>query len=143
MPCHRQTSSIFSALVRQRWQTLTVLFLCCVATGSQWDLVQIFAWGRMIADHSHTMSVSEAVTQTFGGEMCAICRMVANAKRQEQSRSDTPQGKIETKVLLYFEPHSNLIPAPRQAVAVWPSEAPSMTTDRSAPPLPPPRVACA
>ena len=129
--------------MRQRGQISIVLFLCIIATGAQWDLLQAFAWGRMMANHSRTMPLAKAVTKTFDGEMCPICRMVANAKQQERSRSAVPEVKIGSKILLFFQAAPKVIVEAPRSVAWCPSEAPVMTVDRPAPPLPPPRAALA
>ena len=128
------------ATVRQRIQIPVLLFLCIIATGAQWDLVQVFAWGRMMATHSLTMPLAKAVTKTFDGEMCPICRMVAKAKEQERSRSGVPKAKIESKVLLFFQTIPEVIVEAPRSIAWYPSETPVRTVDRLAPPLPPPRV---
>jgi len=114
-----------------------------LGTGAEWDLLQVFAWGRMFVTHARTMSVSAAVHKTFDGEMCGICRLVDNAKKQEQSRSNSPDLKVQTKILLVSE-------APAPVVIEVPDEgarrlAPSLTPSqfRSAPPVPPPRQAIA
>ncbi len=91
-------------------------------------------------EHAQAMPLSQAVAKTFDGEMCAICRMVADAKKQEQSRSNVPEPKMETKILLFFQAAPRVVvDAPRSAT--WhPTEAVVMTTGRSAPPVPPPRA---
>jgi len=89
------------------------------------------------------MSVSAAVSQTFGGEMCGICRMVAAARHQEQSRSDVPDSKVEGKILMFFQAAPKVILEPRCVMACLPDRSSAMTRGRSAPPLPPPRAACA
>jgi len=126
--------------LRHRVQISLVLLLCFLAAGAQWDLVQVFAWGRMMAGHAKTMPLSQAVTKTFDGEMCGICRMVAHARKQERSRSDCPEMKMEAKVLLFFQAVPRVVVAPPRSTAWRPSEAAAVTAGRSAPPVPPPRV---
>ena len=116
-----------------------MLFLCVIATGAQWDLLQVLAWGRMMTNHSRTMPLAKAVTKTFDGEMCDICRMVANAKKQEQSRSSVPEAKIESKILLFFQAVPQVIVEEPRSVAWFPSSSPAMTEERPAPPVPPPK----
>ena len=117
-----------------------MLVLWFMATGAQWDLIQIFAWGRMTVEHAHSMPLSQAVAKTFDGEMCGICRMVANAKKQEQSRSNFPELKMESKILLFFQAAPKIVVEAPRTAAWLPAEASVITAGRSAPPVPPPRA---
>jgi hypothetical protein len=117
-----------------------MICLCFLATGAQWDLVQGFAWGRMMAGHSRTMSLSSAVAKTFDGEMCPICRMVAKARQKEQSQSNVPETKLAGKVLLFFQAVPEAVVEAPCAVACFSCDATAMTKDRSAPPVPPPKI---
>jgi hypothetical protein len=129
--------------VRQRIHVPIVLFLCLIATGSQWDLVQTFAWGRMMVMNSHSMPLSKAVAQTFSGEMCPICHLVANAEKQEKSRSEIPEAKLAGKVLLYFQKAPAVVVTAPDGVAWFPGNPLVATEGRVAPPVPPPRgVSC-
>lgn len=117
-----------------------MFLLCFLATGTQWDLIQVLAWGRMIAGHTQVMPLSEAVAKTFDGEMCSICRMVNNAKKQEQSRSNFPELKPERKIVLFVETAPNVVVGPPLAAAWCPTATTVVTAGRSAPPVPPPRA---
>jgi hypothetical protein len=130
-------------LVRSRFSIPIVLLLCAVATGSQWDLLQTFAWGRMMVMNSQAMPLSAAVGRTFSGEMCGLCRLVAQAEKQEKSRSDIPEVKMAGKVLLYFQPAPAIVVAAPEARAWFAGGSPAATEGRSAPPVPPPRGWCA
>lgn len=60
-----------------------ILVLCAwlLATGAQWDLLQGFAWGRMVANYSRTMPLTEALRLTFTPDnLCGVCAFVADAK---------------------------------------------------------------
>jgi hypothetical protein len=73
--------------MKRRFQISVVLLAWFMATGAQWDLVQTFAWGRMVATYSRTMPLVQAVRLTFTpGTMCSICKAVNEAKRQESAR---------------------------------------------------------
>jgi len=135
-----QWKRVLCSTVRQRIQVLVVTLLCFIAAGAQWDLVQVYAWGRMMADHSRTMTLSDAVSKTFDGEMCPICRMVAKARQKEQSQSNVPEVRIESKILLFFQAVPAVIVGAPRAVACFPGDASAMTKDRSAPPVPPPKI---
>jgi hypothetical protein len=130
-------------MVRQRIQISIVLLLCFASSGAQWDVVQTFAWGRMMANYSRAMPLAEAMAKTFDGEMCPLCRLVANARKQEQSRSGIPEVRNEAKILLFFQTVPKVIvEAPRSAAWI-PGDGAAMTEGRSAPLLPPPRAASA
>jgi hypothetical protein len=124
----------------RRIQISLVLCLCFLGTGAQWDLMQVFAWGRMTVEHAQSMPLTQAVAKTFDGEMCGICRMVANAKKQEQSRSNVPELKMESKILLFFQAAPKVVVEAPRSAAWRPTEATVVTAGRSAPPVPPPRA---
>jgi hypothetical protein len=117
-----------------------MLLLCFLATGTQWDLMQVFAWGRMIAGHTQAMALSQAVAKTFDGEMCSLCRMVNDAKKQEQSRSNFPELKQERKMVLFFQAVPNVVVESPLLATWYPAEVTVVTAGRAAPPLPPPRA---
>jgi len=97
----------------------------------------------MLAGHSRTMPLAKAVTKTFDGEMCQICRMVADAKNQERSRPGVVEVRIDNKVLLFFQAVPRVtIEMPRPAT-LGPDPAPMLTAGRPAPALPPPRAGLA
>jgi hypothetical protein len=102
--------------------------------------MQVFAWGRMTVEHAQSMPLTQAVAKTFDGEMCGICRMVANAKKQEQSRSNVPELKMESKILLFFQAAPKVVVEAPRSAAWRPTEVTVMTAGRSAPPVPPPRA---
>jgi hypothetical protein len=127
--------------MRQRLSLIFTLAAWLFATGSQWDLVQAFAWGRMFATNVQSMSVVEAAKLTFSPEgRCEICHAVSDAKQQQESSATVPGGKLDAKILLAFEP----APAPVVAApefSPWSLSDPLVSSlARSAPPVPPPRV---
>jgi hypothetical protein len=128
--------------VRNRIQVILVLAAWFLATGSQWDFAQLFAWGRMFAGYSQEMSVGAAVQKTFSGETCAICRAVQKAKRtQEQNGAKTPAAKFAGKLLDLFPvtigTRVSAPPATRQEFCEI--ERVMRGQGRASPPLPPPR----
>lgn len=127
-------------MVRRRIQISIALFLCFIAMGAQWDLLQTIAWGRMMAAYSRTMPLAQAVEKTFSGAMCGICRMVANARSQEPSPAAVPETKIAGKALLFFQAVPQVIVEAPRAVGQLASSSPAITEIRSAPPVPPPRA---
>lgn len=113
-----------------------------MATGAQWDLVQTFGWGRMIANYSQTMSLGEAVKKTFNGEMCSVCKVVNEAKQQE-SKTTVPGGKLDTKMILVFQPVPTVILTVPDSDSWSHSDREPLSAQRSAPPTPPPRLSVA
>jgi len=127
--------------MRRKLSLVLTLAAWLLATGSQWDLAQTFAWSRMIVNYSCSMSVAQAVQKTFSGEMCAICAAVQDAKQQESAGAPAPEGRLTAKIFLVCAPHTPgvFLPAPRCA-GLAPSVSVPLSAERSAPPSPPPRV---
>lgn len=127
--------------MKRRFQIVVVLFAWFMASGAQWDLVQTFAWGRMVANYSRAMPLLRAVKLTFTpGNMCSICRAVSEAKQQENAPA-VPSGKADTKLLLVFQPVQRLILTPPIQETWSLSDRYPESAQRSNPPTPPPRVA--
>ena len=128
--------------MRQKLSLLLTLAAWLLATGSHWDAVQTFAWGRMIADYSRDMTLVQAVTKTFSPQtMCPLCRAVADAKQQESNNAAVPGAKTPGKILLVCAPRALVFssPAPSCLGRIAPESAPT-SADRSPPPRPPPRA---
>lgn len=62
-----------------------------MATGSQWDLTQLVAWGRMFTGYAHEMTLAAAAEKTFSGEMCSLCRLAAKGRAAQE---DSVGGKL-------------------------------------------------
>jgi hypothetical protein len=95
----------------------------------------------MLVINSRSMPLSTAVTQTFSGEMCPICQLVANAQKQEKSRSEIPESKLAGKILLYFQKPPAVVVVAPDGGAWFTGNPPVATEGRVAPPVPPPRGA--
>lgn len=136
--------SVFPPSVRRKFSLILTLCAWLLATGSHWDLVQTFAWGRMIATYSQSMSFTKAVKKTFSVEgMCGLCEAVATAKQKQSADTDAAgaAGKSLGKILLVFAPDTTapLLRAP--SVFSWsPSDQLVPPPNRAAPPVPPPRT---
>lgn len=124
----------------QRTRVLIALLLCLIATGAQWDLVQTFAWGRMVAIYSKSMPLTEAVSKTFSGDMCGLCSLVASTRKQDRNQPTVPEVKSESKLLLYFQDAPAVSIDVSVAVTWMPLDPMVTTAERAAPPVPPPRV---
>ena len=127
--------------MRQRVSLILTLSAWLLATGSHWDLVQTFGWGRMIATYAKTMPVAEAVRLTFTTDnLCSVCELVQESKRSQES-SPLPGGRLETKVLLVFQPAPDVIVDAPQFAAWFSIDPVFAGMGRASPPTPPPRAA--
>ena len=123
----------------KRSQISIILLAWFMATGAQWDLVQVFGWSSMIANHSRDMSLLNAVEKTFGGEMCSVCRAVRAAKQQD-TPATVPKSKFDGKMLLVFQPAASIFLTVPDSEAWSQTAREPLSARRSAPPTPPPRV---
>jgi hypothetical protein len=121
-----------------RFGKFLVIVALVATTGFHWALLQTAAWTAMLADHLHTQSFSEAVTQTFDGRHpCKLCLAIAAAKKAgKKSEAVAANFKMEfpplTENFVLIAPpfRSNFAP-------VYP--AAGLGSHR--PPVPPPRAA--
>lgn len=128
--------------MRRRLSIISLLFAWLLATGSQWDVVQTFAWGKMIVTYAQSMRVTEAVRLTFTpGNMCSLCHAVSEAKQQQTDDAlpGDPAGKL-AKIPLVFQASSVFVSSAPTVQGVSPDEFLEMQgVARAAPPVPPPR----
>jgi hypothetical protein len=125
--------------VLRRIQFCVAVIAGFLAADSHWDMLQVFAWGRMLYGYSQTMPIADAVQTTLApSNMCGICRLVDRARKSQESNR-SPELKAEAKIRLFFQPVPRVI-LTASASAPWSPSDPTMsTTERGAPPLPPPR----
>jgi hypothetical protein len=125
--------------MRQRLQLSALLLAWLMATGSQWDVVQVFAWGRMFASYSRIMPLESALRLTFKPDnMCSVCKLVKAAKQQQEQSPAAPL-KARGKILLVFAPVPTVVIA-AISTEQWSVGMKTMrSAERSAPPIPPPR----
>lgn len=118
--------------------SLLLAWLC--ANGAVWDLVQVFAWGRMFAANVETMSATAALRATFDPvRRCQLCLKVARAKDTAQKQAPLPSGRAADELLLACEAPAKIIFAHNPGD--WPralASAAPVRTERV--PVPPPRV---
>jgi len=130
--------------VRQRVQVVLCLFAWCIATGCQWDLAQLVAWGRMFKDYSQAMSLSAAAQKTFSGEMCPLCKAVQKGKQEQEQNApkSTAPGKADAKLLdaCPLSTMASVLSPERKVVGTIIAQTPSVGRARTAPPVPPPRL---
>lgn len=128
--------------MRQRFALILTLAAWLCATGSHWDLVQTFAWGKMFARYAQTMPASEALRLTFTPDnFCGLCEFVQDAKRESETNGSSAPAESGTQKIL-------LALAATPAVAInAPAPEPWLLSDHDlpapmavAPPVPPPRA---
>ncbi len=126
--------------MRRNLSLLLTLSAWLLATGSHWDLVQTFAWGRMIAAYSQSMPLSEAIKRTFTAEnLCGVCEVVNDAK-QGQDATGAGAGKLDAKVPLAFAAAPIVVmPAPEPGLWLLADALPPRAPSR-VPPTPPPQA---
>lgn len=127
--------------MRRKLSLFMVLTAWLLATGSHWDLVQTFAWGRMIATYSQTMPLAQAIKLTFTPDnLCGVCESVSEAKQQQQGAALPSDAKAAGKILMVFQPQPVFV-AELAVSGEWTAQesAPALR-DRSPPPVPPPRA---
>ncbi len=132
----------------RRRSAIFVLCAWLLANGAHWDLVQSFAWGRMIATYSQSMPLSEAIRLTFTADnLCGVCEFVADGKTRADADGSTPEAlprdpAAKATLLLAAAPEHRFDLAPASAPAPeWPAEhfQPAACA-RPAPPTEPPRA---
>lgn len=122
-----------------RSQLITLLVAWLLATGVQWDAIQVFGWGRMIVTSARTETLLAAVRQTFSpGEMCGVCCAVQDAKREQQDQAAAGMGGDKAPLVLQGVASVSVsVPPPQGTV---PQDALPCHARREAPPVPPPRA---
>ncbi|MFH1498316.1 MAG: hypothetical protein ABII82_10870 [Verrucomicrobiota bacterium] len=127
--------------MRSRLATIIALCAWLLATGSHWDLVQTFAWGKMIATYAQTMPLARAVQLTFTADnLCGVCEIVSDAKQDPASPVTAPANPTEGKVLLALaSPHAVILGLAE--LSRFPhASTPPLSHGRPAPPSEPPRA---
>jgi hypothetical protein len=106
------------------------------ATGAHWAVMQSVAWATMLADNSHTASLSQALEKTFDGKHpCALCKQISRAKQSERKsdfQSDLKKLEfLNDRPAFWLRPpgHFDLLPESNILVAGLVQQ----------PPVPPPR----
>ncbi len=132
--------------MRRKLALVLTLTAWLLATGSQWDVVQTFAWARMFTENYRTLPLRIALDRTFSPEgRCGVCVVVTHAKQAQSDSPDTPgdipSGKFSGKLVLAHEPESTSLVALVPSSVRWSrSDHTPASVERAAPPLPPPRA---
>lgn len=129
--------------MRRQFSLVLTLAAWLLATGSHWDLVQTFGWGRMIVTYAHSMPLLRAVQKTFAGDaLCGVCKMVQGAKQQQDAAdAKVPGTKAPEKIFLVSTPGARVFASPAPlCVGLVPAGSALLSAERAAPPIPPPRT---
>lgn len=129
--------------MRRQLSLVLMLTAGLLASGSHWDLVQTFAWGRMFVHFSQSMPLLQAAQKTFSvAGKCHVCSVVQEA-RQQQDADDaaTLGGKSPEKIFLLPTRGARVFATPASScTGVVPAQSAPSSTNRAAPPNPPPRA---
>lgn len=119
---------------------LLLAWLC--ANGALLDGLQVFAWTRMFANYTQTMSVTAALRETFDpAKPCRLCIHVANAKtdRQQQALPPASERASDKELVLALHPSAKLVLA--RPAEQWPESRLNLGSIRDEDvPVPPPRA---
>jgi len=117
--------------------SLVIAWLC--ANGALLDAMQMVAWSKMFADYAQTMTVGEALRETFNpARKCNLCRHVAKAKEAAQNQLP-PLSEDSAKFVLGLQVVESPIFASEQEE--WVVISVKRLAERTDPvPVPPPRV---
>ena len=114
-----------------------IAWLC--ANGALWDAMQVAAWGKMFASYSESMSITQALRETFdGSKPCEMCVGIAKAKDATTKQMPATERGASKFVLAI---HSVDAPIFTNELGDWPNNPLAGLRERTDPvPLPPPRV---
>jgi hypothetical protein len=123
-----------------RLKVVAILTAWFLASGSQWDAVQIFAWARMFGENVRQLPVGEALARTFSpAARCTLCVAVTEGKQQQQGGT-TPAPKFEDRTLSICEPAPLFVFAAAEILGRLENRPAVPGLTRARPPVPPPRV---
>lgn len=124
-----------------RLQLVLLLLGWTFATGAHWDLIQLAAWGTMLARNAQVQPLGAAFATTFSPDgMCSACHAVQAAKLRSDDNSVPDVRTPEKPPLVLPAPRQLVVEAPAAIAAVVTADAPLPEWSRPAPPVPPPRL---
>lgn len=116
---------------------LFVIVALCVSIGAHWFVLQSIAWTTMILQYSRSISLVQAVEQTFDGHHpCNLCKGITAASHSEQ-KNDTAQPVTKKADLICVSRSSGLLPPHSDFRFITFSVDPPLRID--SPLTPPPR----
>lgn len=127
--------------MRYKLSLILTLSAWFFATGSHWDLVQTFAWGKMFASYSQSMSYTDAAKLTFSADnLCGVCKIVVDAEQNETDRENTPGKSGPREIQLAYAPVPQVILTAPDSLSWSLSDRRMPPPSGAAPPTPPPRA---
>jgi len=119
-----------------------LLLLCCGLLYGPQTMMQLGAWGWMLATYSREKPLEQAINDTFGGERpCDLCRLIEHidSNSEEDMPAATQNRLVELRLILGLG--KEIFVASPEAVTQpisWSSTPPGEYL--SSVPTPPPRV---
>lgn len=128
--------------MKTRLIPLCLLLAAFLAAGSQWDFIQVFAWGRMYARNVRALPARDALAETFNpAKRCALCRAVSAARESQENQSQPTGTKILKEIVLGLAPRSLFLAHPVETTRLSSPDWATPEAERPSPPVPPPRAA--
>ncbi len=125
--------------MRPRLTRILLLTAWLMATGSHWDLMQVFAWSRMLIHNAEVLPVREALEFTFTPRgMCTLCHIVQDGKR-ENADAHSLATATPVKAPLVFQALARIVVTSPSTDSWSDSFAPPGIREQDAPDPPPPR----
>ncbi len=126
--------------VRKTVASFSLLFAWLCANGGLLDGVQVFAWAKMFAGYTQTMSVGEALRETFDpAKPCEMCLGVASAKDTARKQLPAAIEHAGEKITLALEAAPEMVlPHVRESWRDAPARL-ALSWTKSVP-VPPPRA---
>jgi hypothetical protein len=136
-----------SSLLKKLFQLLFLLFAGLHLSGGPYAIVQVYAWGNMLAEYSKESGFVQGAKDTFGGEKpCRLCCKIAAAKKAdaESGKPEAPAAPSQVTKAPDYLPSTHGLPVPPAG-----TKAPPVMFGRpvilsgigmNSPPTPPPRT---
>jgi hypothetical protein len=120
--------------------SLMCAWLC--ASGALLDMAQVFAWTRMFTDYASVEPLSAALSDTFSGRPCEICRAVTSAREAAGQRAPAVLSAGGDRMILIFDRPEVFVAAPSERA--WPKVTLVRAVSRICDvPVPPPKAPAA
>ena len=126
--------------MRQRIATGALILAWLCANGAVWDTMQVAAWSKMFAGYSETMSIAQALRETFdASKRCDMCVGIAKAKDATEKQQPATAQSAAPKFVLAF--HTVSKPVFANDPGAWTTVTVATVRGRTDPvPVPPPRA---
>lgn len=120
---------------------ILLLPLCAVLLTGPMAVLQIGAWGWMLASYSQESSFSQAVEETFSGERpCGMCKLITEVEETEREQQPTNASAADKDLKLMLGlGRAVQIPQPNTEQSVQIGESDRFESLSAGVPTPPPR----